>query len=179
MDSQFSDDLRELFHKSNFLNTFNNFTFSFDCEEPSYGFHSSYCPDQLFNFLKNYQEELLGNNSVVLAEEDINTSDFKDLFKSIFYFFWKNIVRFQEIYWVKEYEFNMSNEFYFCHSYNELIENIKDQKAFIVVNTGLHNIKFNDEKLLAPNNFCVCLNSSCIHPVNTNEEYSFVFVPLY
>ena len=179
MDSQFLDDLKNFFHKANFLNTFNSFAVSFDCEEPNYGFHSSPCPDKIFNFLTKYQKELLDNKSVGLNKYDLETSEFKKIFKSIFYFLWKFLIRFQEIYWSKNYEFNLAEELIFSSNYADLLENIENNKGFIIVNTGDHSIKINDEKLLKPANFCVSLNSSFVCPVETEDDCSFVFIPIY
>lgn len=176
--SVLSDKLSEYFLDKHFLQSFKNVRAEFNQSVPNAGFHQAAMPDELAKFLNFYFLNIVKNLNSTLSLPDIRSSEFSSLFKCIFYYFWKYVLRFQEIYWLKNYDFNIAEEIYYSNSCLNLNEIASNQKAFILLNITKDELILNSIYTLEPESFALFLNSTFTY-FNFTEDQHYLLIPLY
>lgn len=173
-----SEEAFKFLFSKHYINSFNIASVTFDDELVGVGFHKTLLPDPLYNFLLVYFTEVCGEINIVLTEEDMEQSAYSKVFKGVLHYFWKALVRFQEIYWSKEYDFNLSPEIIYSNSVKDLNFNVNLNKAFMLVNLSSEQLTLNSDFFLEPKSFCVSLNCSTSYFTFT-EPSPFLFIPIY
>lgn len=177
-DSDSSKSLENFLFSKHYLSSLINFDISFLDEAPGVGFHQISLPLEIYNFLNFYFTEVCTQIDTVVTPADIETSRYSKLFRGIFYYFWKCVLRFQEIYWARNFEFNISPELFFSNKDTDLNRNSASNKAFILINLSQTELVLNSDFILNPKSLAVSLNTPRSY-FNFTDQIPYLFIPLF
>lgn len=176
--SDLSAELRSYLFENNHFKSFKNFTVSFDKEEPKGGVHQSSLAPPVSSFLSYYFSEIVKEPFAVLSSQDTESSNFSDIFKALFYFFWRHLLRVQEIYWARKLELNISPEIVKYSDCEKLNQDISDLRYFLLVNLTENNVVFSPEFTLQGSSLAVIFNSPLIY-LNCSDPFSVILIPVF
>ena len=176
-DSDWSNQVKTFFHRDNYIQSFKFFSTAFTCDNPNGGIHIALLPDPVFKFLRHYFLDIVKEVPLIFTERDIVESSESSTFKDIFYFVWKYLQHFQEIYWNKNYSFNIEQELGFGSTSAHLKEQMGTNSCCLI-NLGNVPLTVGDGLELPPNHLGILFNSPLVH-IEEFKDIHYLYFSLF